>query len=89
MNGWMMGPPPQQQPQPQAQAGPPGPRWDLSTQRSWAKVGMAVSLGTLVYSGFQGRKATGLHIGAGVALIGFSFWHYSLYPSRDRRWQGQ
>jgi hypothetical protein len=50
---------------------------------------MAVSLGTLVYSGFQGRKATGLHIGAGVALIGFSFWHYSLYPSRDRRWQGQ
>ncbi len=87
MNGRMMGPLPQ--PQPRSQAGPPGPTWDLSSRRSWAKVGMAVSLGTLVYSGFQGRKATGLHIGAGVALIGFSFWHYSLYPSRDRRWQRQ
>jgi len=87
MNGRMMGPPPQ--PQFHAQSGPPGPRWDRSSQRSWAKVGMAVSLGTLVYSGFQGRKATGLHIGAGVALIGFSFWHYFLYPSRDRRWRGQ
>lgn len=62
---------------------------DLTRKRDLAKLGMAVSLGTLVYTGLRGREAAGLHVGAGIALIGFSFWHYRLYqPARRRRRQG-
>jgi hypothetical protein len=65
---------------------------DIRTQRSAAKMGMALSMGTLIYTGFRGKEAATLHIGAGLALVGFSFWHYRLYqpstnkqtPSRNR-----
>lgn len=58
---------------------------DLARRREQAKAGMAVSLGALVATGFfayaGGRSGTtrALHIGAGVALVGFSYWHWSLY----------
>ncbi|GBC63514.1 hypothetical protein DENIS_4508 [Desulfonema ishimotonii] len=55
---------------------------DLSTQRNIAKIGMALSMGTLVYTGFRGKEAATLHIGAGLALVGFSFWHYRLYQPK-------
>ncbi|PIE74569.1 MAG: hypothetical protein CSA18_04270 [Deltaproteobacteria bacterium] len=55
---------------------------ELTTKRTVAKYGMAVSMGTLVASGFiDSRNARKVHILAGVSLVGFSLWHYSLYPS--------
>lgn len=53
----------------------------MESRRRAAKVGMAVSLGALVYSGLRGREGRGLHVAAGVAFLGFSFWHLGLYPS--------
>lgn len=60
---------------------------DLPRQREQAKAGLAVSLGVLVATGFLGRGRDGtlnrtartLHLGAGLALVGFSYWHWSLY----------
>ncbi|BBO84056.1 hypothetical protein [Desulfosarcina ovata] len=58
----------------------------IKDQRELAKVGMVTSMGALLVTGFMGREASRLHIGAGLALIGFSYWHYRLYqpktPSR-------
>ncbi|PID40002.1 MAG: hypothetical protein CR984_05475 [Proteobacteria bacterium] len=56
----------------------------LSTreQRELAKLGMVASMGTLLVTGFMGREASRLHIGSGLALIGFSYWHYRLYQSK-------
>jgi hypothetical protein len=56
----------------------------LSTveQRDLAKIGMVASMGTLLITGFLGRKASRLHIGSGLALIGFSYWHYRLYQPK-------
>jgi len=53
----------------------------LSTaeKRDLAKLGMVVSMGTLMVTGFMGREASRMHIGSGLALIGFSYWHYRLY----------
>lgn len=60
----------------------PGPPSRLmESRRRAAKIGMAVSLGALVYSGLRGREGRGLHVAAGVAFLGFSFWHLGLYPS--------
>jgi len=40
--------------------------------------GMAVALGTLLYTGFvRGPGWKRMHIGAGVALTGLSLWHAS------------
>lgn len=52
-------------------------------QREVAKIGMVASMGTLLISGFMGREASRLHIGSGLALIGFSYWHYRLYQPKD------
>jgi len=60
---------------------------DIVRQRETAKLGMAVSLGVLVATGLASRLAGSwtqgsrtLHLGAGVALVGFSYWHWTLYP---------
>ncbi len=53
-------------------------------KRSIAKIGMALSMGTLVYTGFRGEETRTLHIASGLALVGFSYWHYSLYQPRKR-----
>ncbi len=60
---------------------------DIARQRELAKLGMSVSLGTLVATGFLSRMAgswpqgtRNLHLCAGVALVGFSYWHWTLYP---------
>ncbi|QTA86992.1 hypothetical protein [Desulfonema magnum] len=53
-------------------------------KRSIAKVGMALSMGTLVYTGFRGQENRTLHIVSGLALVGFSYWHYSLYQPKRR-----
>jgi hypothetical protein len=59
-----------------------------------AKKGMIVSLmvstGTTFF--LDSKKAKYLHIASGVALLGFSFWHHSLYkkePGRLKRGTGR
>jgi hypothetical protein len=58
---------------------------DTATQRlkkkqELAKAGMTASLAITTVSGFmRGRRARRVHVWAGVALIGFSFWHHRLY----------
>lgn len=59
----------------------------VATQRKQAKVGMAIALGTLVGTGFMAhmfeKDRAGIahvtHIVAGISLVGFSYWHWSLY----------
>ncbi|WP_460032902.1 hypothetical protein [Megalodesulfovibrio paquesii] len=54
--------------------------------RTLAKHGMTVSLAALVATGFiRGTTSRRLHLAAGVALVGFSLWHHSLYPSPNRK----
>jgi hypothetical protein len=50
-------------------------------QRELAKLGMVAAMGTLLVTGFMGKEASRLHIGSGLALIGFSYWHYRLYQT--------
>ena len=62
-----------------------------AVQRRQAKTGMAIALGTLVATGLMSGKETPwaskartLHLCAGVALVGFSCWHWSLYHKRNK-----
>ena len=55
----------------------------VKEQRNLAKIGMVASMGTLLVTGFMGREASRLHIGSGLALIGFSYWHYKLYQPKN------
>jgi hypothetical protein len=54
---------------------------DLDTQKEIAKIGMTASMGITVATSFymKNKFMKNLHIGAGVALVGFSFWHHMLY----------
>ena len=49
--------------------------------RKFAKRGMIVSLLAAAGTAFcrNNKKARYLHIASGAALIGFSYWHHSLY----------
>ncbi|MGE4504873.1 MAG: hypothetical protein AB7D51_05950 [Desulfovibrionaceae bacterium] len=64
----------------------PSGRSSMSQKRTLAKAGMAVSLGTLVATGLlETTRSTGLkrlHLWSGFALVGFSYWHYSLYQKK-------
>lgn len=57
----------------------------VKDQRDLAKIGMAACMGTLLVTGFMGREASRLHIGSGLALIGFSYWHYRLYQPKTTK----
>ncbi len=51
----------------------------LKNKKKVAKVGMTVSLGSLVLTGlthFKGHKS--LHTWSGIGLLVFSFWHHRL-----------
>lgn len=54
---------------------------DLDTKKEIAKIGMTVSLGTLVVTSFNLKSKTSkfLHTTAGATLVGFSLWHHFLY----------
>ena len=61
-------------------------------KRELAKVGTAVSLGTLLATGFMermggqsGQAVRNVHLFSGLALVGFSYWHWSLYQRGDAR----
>lgn len=59
--------------------------WDLDTKKEVAKIGMTASMAIVVGTSFgmKSKVMKNLHIGAGVALVGFSLWHHMLYqPSK-------
>jgi hypothetical protein len=62
---------------------------DLRTKRTWAKVGMATSLGMLVATSLMETdrypQMKKVHLWSGFALVGFSYWHYSLYKTSPGR----
>lgn len=64
------------------------PEMTTRKKRALAKVGMATSLGTLVATGLMETNRTEglkkLHIWSGFALVGFSYWHYSLYNNTTK-----
>lgn len=62
------------------------PHIDLDTKKEIAKIGMTASMGITVATSFymKNRTMKNLHIGAGVALVGFSFWHHMLYQPEKK-----
>ena len=53
------------------------------SKKEFAKLGMSASLLLCVGSAFfKGNFAKNLHIASGVALVGFSIWHHSLYEKK-------
>ncbi|WP_258864194.1 MULTISPECIES: hypothetical protein [unclassified Helicobacter] len=56
----------------------------LDSKREIAKLGMSVSLLTCVGSAFfmKNNSAKTIHVLSGVALVGFSIWHHSLYEKK-------
>lgn len=54
---------------------------DLETKKEIAKIGMTVSMGVTVATSFamKNKVMKNLHVGAGMALVGFSLWHHLLY----------
>ncbi len=62
--------------------------WSLETKKEVAKIGMTTSLAVVVGTSFamDSKAMKNLHIGAGVALVGFSLWHHMLYqPSKKSK----
>ncbi|GEM_PF-1012980 len=58
----------------------------MEEKKTVAKIGMSLSMGTLIATGLmRGRGAKTLHIWSGMALVGFSVWHYNLYQPATRR----
>jgi hypothetical protein len=56
----------------------------LKNKKKVAKMGMTISLGSLVLTGimhFKGHKS--LHTWSGIALLGFSFWHHRLNKNKS------
>ncbi len=62
---------------------------DLDTKKEIAKIGMTASLGVVLGTSFYMKNnfIKNLHIGSGVALIGFSFWHHMLYQPDKKETQ--
>lgn len=61
------------------------PRASRLRKQSLAKGGLIAALGTLAVTALvHGKASRGLHVAAGVALIGLSAWHHSLYPKKKR-----
>ena len=56
----------------------------VESKREFAKLGMSASLLLCVGSAFfKSNFARNLHIASGVALVGFSIWHHSLYEKKQ------
>ncbi len=58
----------------------------VKDKKKVTKVGMTISLGSLVLTGlmhFKGHKS--LHTWSGIALLGFSFWHHRLNKRKSKK----
>lgn len=67
----------------------PARRERLRRNRSLAKAGMAAVMGALVLTGFlRGRNAKVAHVAVGVALLGLSYWHHTLYANDPLKHSG-
>jgi hypothetical protein len=64
-----------------------GPLIDTKRQRTLAKAGVLATLGILVWTGMQRprRRYMPLHTWSGMALIGLTLWHWSLYMPRSAK----
>jgi len=65
--------------------------WDLETKKEVAKIGMTASMAIVIGTSFgmKSKIMKNLHVGAGVALVGFSLWHHMLYqPSKKSSTKG-
>ena len=61
---------------------------DLELKKEVAKIGMTATMGITVATSLymKNRTMKNLHVGAGVALVGFSLWHHLLYqPDKKRK----
>lgn len=60
---------------------------DIKAQRTLAKAGVLTALGVLVWTGMQRprRRYMPLHTWTGMALIGLTLWHWSLYLPRSAK----
>ena len=60
---------------------------DLDTKKEIAKIGMTASMGITVATSFnmKNKVMKNLHVGAGVALVGFSLWHHLLYQPGKKK----
>lgn len=62
----------------------------LAAQKKLVKTGMVAALGVLAGTGFMGHAfsrrgahlARFVHVAAGVAMVGLSCWHWSLYRNK-------
>lgn len=63
------------------------PEIDLDTKKEIAKIGMTASMGiTVATSMYMKTKfMKRLHVVAGVALVGFSYWHHTLYQPAKKK----
>ena len=62
------------------------PVLSVKDKKKVAKVGMTISLGSLILTGlmhFKGHKS--LHTWSGIALLGFSFWHHRLNQRKSKK----
>ncbi|NCC26197.1 MAG: hypothetical protein EOM25_13545 [Deltaproteobacteria bacterium] len=57
---------------------------EAARDRHLAKLGMSVSMGVLIFTGFhRTRETRPWHVLAGASLVGFSIWHHMLYKPRS------
>jgi len=58
---------------------------DKKTIKDLTKTGMVVSLGFLAWTALgKGRRNKTMHTWAGIALVGFSVWHYNAYQPHGK-----
>ncbi len=56
-----------------------------ASQRTLAKAGMTVSMGAVLWTAMtRSRKVMRYHTLAGLALLGFTVWHLTLYKARNK-----
>ncbi|XOB63020.1 hypothetical protein ACMC56_04245 [Campylobacterota bacterium DY0563] len=60
---------------------------DLDTKKEIAKIGMTASMGITVATSMymKNKFMKRLHVVAGVALVGFSYWHHTLYQPAKKK----
>lgn len=63
------------------------PTLDLDTKKEIAKIGMTATMGITVATSFymKNKLMKRLHVVAGAALVGFSYWHHTLYQPAKKK----